>query len=135
MAKKKVKKAARKSAKKSSKKKASKKKAMKKKPAKKAAKKKTIKRKAAKKPMKKAAKKPSAGVKIYTTPTCPWCMKTKEFFRAHKVKYQEFDVANDLKARNDMIEKSGQLGVPVIEIGSKIIVGFDEPALKKALKL
>ena len=112
---------------------AKRKKAAKKKPSKK----KASKKKVMKKPAKKAAKKPAAkaGVKIYTTPTCPWCMKTKEFFKANKVKYQELDVANDLKARNDMIEKSGQLGVPVIEIGSKIIVGFDEPALKKALKL
>jgi len=93
---------------------------------KKAGKKKSVKKKA-------AAGKPA--VKIYTTPTCPWCKKTKEFFKAHKVKYKELDVVSNEKARSDMITKSGQMGVPVIEVGKTIIVGFDESGLKKALKI
>ena len=74
-------------------------------------------------------------VKIYTTPTCTWCIKAKKFFKENKVKYKELNVASDTKAREEMIEKSGQMGVPVIEIGKEIIVGFDEGKLKKALKI
>ena len=76
-----------------------------------------------------------AKVKIYTTPSCPWCHKVKEFFKENKVKFTDINVAEDEKARNDMIEKSGQMGVPVVDIDGEIIVGFDEPALKKALKI
>ena len=75
-----------------------------------------------------------AKVEIFTTPTCIWCKKTKEWFKEHKVKYEEHDVATDDKAREEMIEKSGQMGVPVVMIDGKMIVGFDEQALKKALK-
>ena len=75
------------------------------------------------------------GVKIYSTPTCIWCAKTKEFFRKHKVKFTDFDVSIDRKAAHEMIHKSGQMGVPVIDIDGKIIVGYNEEELKKALKL
>ncbi|MDP2672870.1 MAG: glutaredoxin family protein [Nanoarchaeota archaeon] len=74
-------------------------------------------------------------VKIYTTSTCPWCIKTKEFFKENKVKYKNIDVGLNKKAAKEMIEKSGQTGVPVIEINKQLIVGFDESKLKKALKL
>ena len=74
-------------------------------------------------------------VKIYTTITCPWCVKTKEFFKAHNIKYQEFNVGEDEKARNEMFEKSGQFGVPITDINGTIIVGFDKESLKKALGL
>ena len=74
-------------------------------------------------------------VKIYTTPTCIWCKRTKEFFKENKVKYTELDVSSDTKARQEMIKKSGQMGVPVVDIDGKIIVGFDKEALKKVLKL
>ena len=74
-------------------------------------------------------------IKIYTTPTCPWCKKTKEFFKENKIKFKEIDAASDKKAAKEMIEKSGQMGVPVIEIDKQLIVGFDEEKLKKALKL
>ncbi|QQG39362.1 MAG: glutathione S-transferase N-terminal domain-containing protein [Candidatus Aenigmatarchaeota archaeon] len=75
-------------------------------------------------------------VKIYTTPTCQWCKRTKEFFKANNVKYSEVNVLEDDKARNELVEKSGQMGVPVVEIdNSTIIVGWDENALKKALKI
>ena len=74
-------------------------------------------------------------VKIYTTPTCSWCARTKEFFREHKVKYEEVNVAVDEKAAEEMIDKSGQMGVPVTEIDGQIIVGFDEPKLKKTLNI
>ena len=74
-------------------------------------------------------------VKIYTTSTCPWCMKTKEFFKENNVKYEELNVGDNEKARNEMFEKSGQFGVPVVDANGTIIVGFDKGALKKALKI
>jgi glutaredoxin-like YruB-family protein len=74
-------------------------------------------------------------VKIYTTPTCPWCRKTKEFFKENNVEYEEIDVTANQKAQKEMIDKSGQMGVPVIDIDGKIIVGYDIDKLKKALKL
>lgn len=72
---------------------------------------------------------------IYTTQVCPWCHKAKEFLQAHKVLYRKIDVGTNARAAQEMIKKSGQQGVPVIEIGKEIIVGFDEKKLKKALKL
>ena len=74
-------------------------------------------------------------VTVYSTPTCPWCEKAKEFLKENSVPYNEVNVATDHKAAQDMIEKSGQMGVPVIEIDDKIIVGFDKNAMKKALKI
>ena len=72
-------------------------------------------------------------VKIYTTSTCPWCVKTKEFFKENNVKYDEINVGENEQARNEMFEKSGQFGVPVIDANGTIIVGFDKGALKRAL--
>lgn len=79
-------------------------------------------------------------VKVYSTPTCPWCAKTKEFLKKKKVKFEEVNVAEDEKGRDLMIEKSGQMGVPVIVIEQEdgteeVIVGFDEGKLKLALGL
>jgi glutaredoxin-like YruB-family protein len=74
-------------------------------------------------------------VKIYTTPTCPWCKKTKEFFKENNIEYEEIDVANNQASAKEMIEKSGQMGVPVVDIDEEIIVGYDIERLKKALKL
>ena len=74
-------------------------------------------------------------VKIYTTSTCPWCKKTKEFFKANKVKFTEIDVGSNQKAAKEMTKKSGQMGVPVVDIDGEIIVGFNETKLRKALKL
>lgn len=76
-----------------------------------------------------------ANVKIYSTPTCPWCHKAKEFLKEHKIKFEEFNVAADRNAAKEMIEKSGQMGVPVTDIDGKIIVGYDVAELKKALKI
>ena len=72
-------------------------------------------------------------VTIYTTPSCVYCRMAKDFFKKHNVAYEEKDVVADEKARDDMIKKSGQLGVPVIDIGGTIIVGFDQDGIKEAL--
>ena len=74
-------------------------------------------------------------VKIYTTTTCPYCKMAKEFFKKNNVKYTEINVETDQKAAEEMIEKSGQMGVPVIDVNGKIIVGFDRPAIEQALKI
>ncbi len=72
-------------------------------------------------------------VKIYTTSTCVYCKMAKEFFKKHNVIYEEKDVVIDTEARNELVTKSGQMGVPVIEVDDKIIVGFDQPRLKEVL--
>ena len=74
-------------------------------------------------------------VKIYTTSTCPWCVKTKEFLKTHNIKYEESNVGVDEKARNEMFEKSGQFGVPVTDVDGTVIVGYDKEALQKALNI
>jgi len=63
---------------------------------------------------------------IYTTTACVWCKKAKEFFKENNIKFTEKDVGSDMMAANEMIEKSGQMSVPVIDIDGKIVVGFDK---------
>ncbi|MEK7555457.1 MAG: glutaredoxin family protein [Patescibacteria group bacterium] len=72
-------------------------------------------------------------VRIYTTSTCPYCEMVKEFLKKKNVAYEEFNVAEDDKARQEMISKSHQLGVPVLDINGAIIVGFNRPEIEKAL--
>ena len=73
-------------------------------------------------------------VKIYSTPTCPWCKKTKEFLKENKIKFTNYDVSENDKARNEMIEKSGQMGDPVLDINGTILVGFNPKEILKAVK-
>ncbi len=63
---------------------------------------------------------------IYSTPTCTYCKAAKEYFKENGVAYEEFDVAADQAKRAEMVEKSGQLGVPVIDIDGQIVVGYDK---------
>ena len=72
-------------------------------------------------------------VTIFTTPSCVYCKMAKEFFKKNNVSYEERDVAADSAARDEMIKKFGQYGVPVIEANGKIIIGFDQQRLKEAL--
>lgn len=72
-------------------------------------------------------------VTIYSTPTCTYCKLAKEYFNQHQVAYQEFDVAADIEKRKEMVDKSGQLGVPVIDINGQIVVGFDEETIASLL--
>lgn len=73
-------------------------------------------------------------VTVYSTPTCPWCHKVKEYFDSKGVKYKDIDVSEDHDLADEMVKKSGQMGVPVIEIGEKVIVGFDQKAIDEALE-
>lgn len=78
-------------------------------------------------------------VTIYSTPACHYCRGVKEFFREHNVAYEEHNVATDAARRKEMVDKSGQLGVPVITVseldGSNeaLVIGFDEPKLAKLI--
>mgnify|MGYP001559173999 FL=1 len=76
-----------------------------------------------------------ANVTIYTTPTCVYCKMTKEFFKEYGVLYTEKDVAGDAAAREEMVQKSGQMGVPVIDIDGELVVGFDKERLLELFKI
>ncbi len=72
-------------------------------------------------------------IKIYSTPTCVYCKMAKEYFKSRGIQYQEFNVAEDDAAREEMVKKSGQLGVPVIDIEGEIFVGFSRGEIEKAI--
>ena len=74
-------------------------------------------------------------VTIYSTPSCHFCHMAKEFFKEKNVPYTEYDVAGNLEKRKEMIENSGQMGVPVIVIGNDLIVGFNKPKVAQLLGL
>lgn len=72
-------------------------------------------------------------ITIYTTPTCMYCKMTKAFFKEKNVTYEERDVSVDAKARDEMIAKSNQMGVPVIDVDGQITVGFDKERLQQLI--
>jgi glutaredoxin-like YruB-family protein len=72
-----------------------------------------------------------ADVVVYSTPTCPWCAKAKQFLKNHDVPYREVDVTTDAAGLAEMQRISGQMGVPVIKFGSAVVVGFDLPKLEQ----
>lgn len=74
-------------------------------------------------------------VTIYSTPSCHYCQAAKDFFTENKVEYTEHDVAADVDKRQEMVEMTGQMGVPVIHIGEDVVIGFDEAKLKELLSL
>jgi len=74
-------------------------------------------------------------VKLFTTPTCPYCFTLKEFLRENKVEFEEIDVSKDEKSREEMIKRSGQMGVPVVDIDGEMVVGFDREKISKLLNL
>ena len=78
---------------------------------------------------------PKPKVKMYSTTWCGFCAAARNFFEAHKIHYTKVDIEKNPKEAQEMMEKSGQMGVPVIDIDGKIIIGFDQPAIKKALKI
>lgn len=74
-----------------------------------------------------------ANVTIYSTPVCVYCKMAKSYFDEKGIKYQEKNVATDIPAREDMMKKSGQMGVPVIDVDGKIVIGFDKTKLQELL--
>lgn len=74
-------------------------------------------------------------ITIYSTPICSFCKQAKEFFRIHNLTYQEKDVMSDHEALHEMLDRSGQMGVPVIDIDGEVIVGFDKRRLIQLLEL
>ncbi len=74
-------------------------------------------------------------VTIYSTPTCHFCHAAKEYFTEHNVQFTDHNVASDLEKRKEMIDLSGQMGVPVIVIGDRMIIGFDQPRIAELLNI
>lgn len=75
----------------------------------------------------------SKKVKVYSTPTCPFCIRAKQFLKDNNIFFEDIDVSSDQTAAQEMIARSGQMGVPVIDIDGQLIVGFDKEQIKKAL--
>jgi len=74
-------------------------------------------------------------VKVYSTPSCPYCVTLKNFLKEHKIQFEDIDVSQNEIAQKEMIDKSGQMGVPVIDIDGQIVVGFDQERIKQILKI
>lgn len=74
-------------------------------------------------------------VKVYSTATCPYCIRVKEFLKENNVSFENIDVGSNHQAAEEMIKKSGQMGVPVIDIEGKIIMGFNKEAIIEELEL
>jgi glutaredoxin-like YruB-family protein len=72
-------------------------------------------------------------IKVYSTPTCPYCIMAKTFLKEHKLPFEDIDVSMNQKAAEEMIKLTGQMGVPVLVINGKVIIGFNKPALMQAL--
>jgi glutaredoxin-like YruB-family protein len=73
-------------------------------------------------------------VKLYTTPTCSYCKQLKRFLKESGVRFTEYNVASDTRKADEMMKKSGQMGVPVLDVNGKVIVGFNRPEIERALK-
>ena len=74
-------------------------------------------------------------VKVYSTTVCPYCIIAKDFLKDNKIEFEDINVQEDHNAAKEMVEKSGQTGVPVIDVDGEIIIGFDKEKLKKVLNL
>ncbi|MBN2353806.1 MAG: glutathione S-transferase N-terminal domain-containing protein [Spirochaetales bacterium] len=72
-------------------------------------------------------------VSIYTTPSCPYCTMAKQYMSSKNLSYTEYDVSRDTRKAEEMVRKSGQMGVPVIEINGRVILGFNRPEIDRAL--
>lgn len=70
---------------------------------------------------------------IYSTPNCPWCIRVKQFLKENNILFLDWDVSVDQAAADEMIKKSGQMGVPVLDIDGQIVVGFDKEKIKQLL--
>ncbi len=76
-----------------------------------------------------------AKVKIFSTPFCIYCVSLKQFLKEHNIEFEEVDVSKDKAAQEEMIKKSGQMGVPVVKIDGEIIVGFNKNKISELLKI
>ncbi len=74
-------------------------------------------------------------VNVFSTPTCSYCRKAKKYFRSKQIPFRNVDISRDQSAARDMVRRSGQQGVPVIDVGGKLIVGFDRPKIDRILGL
>lgn len=74
-------------------------------------------------------------IKVYSTPTCPYCITLKNFLKEKGFEFKDIDVSSDLEAQKEMIEKSGQMAVPIVDIDGQIVVGFDREKIMKLLKI
>jgi glutaredoxin-like YruB-family protein len=74
-------------------------------------------------------------VRVYSTPTCPWCIRTKQFLNDNNIVFENIDVSTNQVAAQEVVQKSGQMGVPVLDINGEIIVGFDKEKIKTVLGL
>lgn len=74
-------------------------------------------------------------VKIYSTPTCGYCNMAKDFFKENNIQFEEYNVASDVEKRNEMVEKTGQMGVPVIDVDGELMIGFDKSTLSNLLNI
>lgn len=73
-------------------------------------------------------------VKLYTTDACPWCVKVKNYLKGKEIAFEELNVQDNMEARQEMVSKSKQMGVPVLDINGDIIIGFDKKAIEAALE-
>ncbi|MCD6500651.1 thioredoxin family protein [bacterium] len=72
-------------------------------------------------------------VKVYSTPICPYCVALKEFLKEHNIEFEEIDVSQNQQAAKEIVEKTGQMGVPVVEVDGQVVVGFDREKISKLL--
>ncbi|MFL7837407.1 MAG: glutaredoxin family protein [Candidatus Promineifilaceae bacterium] len=81
------------------------------------------------------AKKKKNRVIVFSTPTCSYCNMAKQYFRRNKIRFKDVDVSRDEAAARDLVRRTGQMGVPVIDINGKLIVGFDKPQINRLLDI
>ena len=74
-------------------------------------------------------------VKVYSTPGCPYCVTLKEFLNENNIQFEDIDVSKDQKALEKMVQKSGQMGVPVVDIDGQIVIGFDKEKIVQLLDI
>jgi len=74
-------------------------------------------------------------VKVYSTPTCPYCVTLKEFLKSKEISFEDIDVSKDMEAQKDMVERSGQMGVPVVDVDGEMVIGFDRERISKLLSI
>ena len=83
----------------------------------------------------KAKKKKKNRVIVFSTPTCSYCNMAKQYFRRNKIRFKDVDVSRDEAAARDLVRRTGQMGVPVIDINGRLIVGFDKPQINRLLDI